>query len=42
MRASDCIFCKIVAGTSDSHEIYRDETTWRLWTFIRQMTGIVW
>ena len=27
MRASDCIFCKIVAGTSDSHEIYRDETT---------------
>jgi histidine triad (HIT) family protein len=27
MRASDCIFCKIVAGTSDSQEIYQDETT---------------
>jgi histidine triad (HIT) family protein len=27
MSVSDCIFCKIVAGTSDCQEIYQDETT---------------
>jgi histidine triad (HIT) family protein len=27
MAASECIFCKIVAGTAESHELYRDERT---------------
>ena len=27
MSASDCIFCRIVAGTSDCLEIYQDEAT---------------
>ena len=27
MAASECIFCKIVAGTSDSQQIYQDDTT---------------
>ena len=27
MAASECIFCKIVAGTVECHELYRDETT---------------
>jgi histidine triad (HIT) family protein len=27
MAASECIFCKIVAGTAESQELYRDETT---------------
>ena len=27
MAASECIFCRIVAGTAESHELYRDETT---------------
>jgi histidine triad (HIT) family protein len=27
MSASDCIFCKIVAGTVECHEVYQDDTT---------------
>jgi histidine triad (HIT) family protein len=27
MSASECIFCRIVAGTSDCQEIYQDDTT---------------
>src|SRR5262249_12955660 len=27
MAASECIFCKIAAGTAECHELYRDETT---------------
>jgi hypothetical protein len=27
VAASECIFCKIVAGTAECHELYRDETT---------------
>ena len=27
MAAAECIFCKIVAGTAQCHELYRDETT---------------
>jgi histidine triad (HIT) family protein len=27
MSASDCIFCKIVAGISKCHEIYQDDVT---------------
>jgi histidine triad (HIT) family protein len=27
MSASECIFCRIVAGTSDCQEIYRDDDT---------------
>jgi histidine triad (HIT) family protein len=27
MRASECIFCKIVAGISDCQEIYQDDAT---------------
>jgi len=27
VAASECIFCKIVAGTADCHELYRDKTT---------------
>jgi Scavenger mRNA decapping enzyme C-term binding len=27
MAVSECIFCKIVAGTAESQELYRDETT---------------
>ena len=27
MATAECIFCKIVAGTEECHELYRDETT---------------
>jgi histidine triad (HIT) family protein len=27
VSGGDCIFCKIVAGTSDSQQIYQDDTT---------------
>jgi histidine triad (HIT) family protein len=27
MSASDCIFCKIVAGTAECHEVYQDNAT---------------
>jgi len=27
VAASDCVFCKIVTGTAECHELYRDETT---------------
>jgi histidine triad (HIT) family protein len=27
VAASECIFCKIAAGTAECHELYRDETT---------------
>jgi histidine triad (HIT) family protein len=27
MSASDCIFCKIVAGTVECHEVYQDDAT---------------
>ena len=27
MDASDCVFCRIVAGISECHEIYQDDTT---------------
>jgi histidine triad (HIT) family protein len=27
VAASECIFCKIVAGTAQCHELYRDRTT---------------
>ena len=27
VATAECIFCKIVAGTEECHELYRDETT---------------
>ena len=42
MAAAECIFCKIVAGTAQCHELYRDETTLAFMDILLPMKGIVW